>query len=157
MDTKLLRVIDANANRVREGMRVAEEITRLILDNPELTSEWKEARHKVTALLAKIPGGSHALLKERDSDSDVGQDLYPEGEGKRTDYRELALVNARRAEEGIRVLEEFAKLIEPGLGREFKNLRFHVYSLEKRTLTTLSCHSERSEESPEILRASPSE
>lgn len=132
MEKKLFRVIDANANRAREGLRVVEEISRLVLEDAKLTSEWKNARHRISDLLAELPAGG-SLIQERDSDNDIGKTLHAEGEQKRADYCELAMINARRAEEGIRVLEEFTKLISPELGRQFKELRFHIYSLEKKT------------------------
>ena len=129
------RVIDANANRAREGLRVVEEISRFVLENEELTSEWKKARHRITVILSKLP--VNTLLKERNSDSDVGKKTYPREEGERANYREIALVNARRAEEGIRVLEEFSKLAASEMGEQFKKLRFEIYSLEKKTLSLL--------------------
>ena len=137
MEKKLYRVIDANANRAREGLRVVEEISRLILDNSQLTSEWKKARHRISVLLGKLPVNSRTLIKERESETDVGKDTYIEEEGKRGNYSEIAIINARRAEEGIRVLEEFSKLTAPEIGRQFKKLRFKIYSLEKKTLAQL--------------------
>lgn len=140
LEKKLYRVIDANANRAREGLRVVEEISRLILDNSQLTSGWKKSRHGISVLLGKFPVNSNALIKERESETDVGKDAYIEEEGKRGNYGEIAIINARRAEEGIRVLEEFSKLIAPEVGRQFKKLRFKVYSLEKKTLAQLAKH-----------------
>ncbi len=131
----IFRIIDANANRAREGLRVVEEISRFILENGELTSEWKKARHRITAILSELPDKS--LIKERNSDSDVGKESYVQEEGERVDYREVALVNAGRAEEGVRVLEEFSKLVDPEIGKQLKKLRFDIYSLEKRTLSLL--------------------
>ncbi len=139
-ERSLYRVIDANANRAREGLRVVEEISRLILDNSQLTSEWKKARHRISTLLGKLPVNSNILMKERESDTDVGKDTYVEEENKRGNYNEIAVINARRAEEGIRVLEEFSKLIAPEIGRQFKKLRFKVYTLEKKTLAQLTKH-----------------
>lgn len=131
----VFRIIDANANRAREGLRVVEEICRFILENGELTSAWKETRHRITTILSKLP--DRTLIEERDSESDVGKRTFACGEGERTDYREIALANARRAEEGVRVLEEFSKLVAPGIGEDFKKLRFEIYSLERETLSLL--------------------
>ena len=91
--------------------------------------------HRITAILSELPDKS--LIRERNSDSDVGKELYVQEEGERADYREVALVNARRAEEGVRVLEEFSKLVDPEIGEQLKKLRFEIYSLEKRTLSLL--------------------
>ena len=137
VEKELLRVIDANANRAREGLRVVEEISRLVLNNSQLTSQWKATRHRISTLLGKLPVNNSALMNERKSESDVGRDTYSKEEEKRSDYRELAIINARRAEEGLRVLEEFSKLIAPEIGRQFKKVRFKIYSLEKKTLAQL--------------------
>lgn len=136
LNYNFFRVIDANANRVREGLRVVEDISRFILENKELTSAWKKARHKTTSVLNKLPGID--LLEERNSDSDIGKKKPVPEETKRRSFCELAITNARRAEEGLRVLEEFSKLRSPKAGEEFKKLRFAVYTLEKRTIKLLS-------------------
>jgi len=40
-ENKVGRIIDANLNRVKEGLRVCEEITRFILDNHKFTLNLK--------------------------------------------------------------------------------------------------------------------
>ena len=44
------RIIDANLNRSREGLRVCEEVARFHLSSPQLTRELKSVRHAVNAL-----------------------------------------------------------------------------------------------------------
>jgi hypothetical protein len=39
------RVIDANLNRLREGIRVVEDIYRYILDDKDIASRLKNIRH----------------------------------------------------------------------------------------------------------------
>ncbi|MCK4437288.1 thiamine phosphate synthase [bacterium] len=126
---KLYRIIDANANRAREGLRVVEEAIRFVLEEPGLTSQLKGIRHDITCTLRTFPNCD--LLSARNSEEDVGRRAYHEEEGKRTGYEEIVRVNMRRAEEAIRALEEFSKIVDSKLGENFKDIRFQLYSLEK--------------------------
>ncbi|MCD5390495.1 thiamine phosphate synthase [candidate division NPL-UPA2 bacterium] len=126
---QLYRIIDANANRAREGLRVIEEVIRFVLEEPDLTARLKGIRHDITRALRTFPNG--ALLSARNSEEDVGRWLYPEEEGRRTGYEEIVRVNMRRTEEAIRALEEFSKVIDSKPGENFKDIRFQLYSLEK--------------------------
>lgn len=131
----LLRIIDANSNRAREGARVVEEIARFVLGDRVLAGRWKSVRHRVSRLSARL---EREAVSCRDSESDPGRKIDSEGENERADYRAVARANAKRTQEGIRVLEEFAKLISPGERARFKELRFDVYTLEKDTLDGLT-------------------
>ncbi len=48
----LLRVIDAAANRAREGLRVVEDFARMVLDDRFLTGELKSLRHGLQQALS---------------------------------------------------------------------------------------------------------
>ena len=41
------RILDASANRAREGLRVVEDYVRFVLDDPGLTRRFKEVRHRL--------------------------------------------------------------------------------------------------------------
>ncbi len=41
------RILDASANRAREGLRVVEDYVRFVLDDPGLTRRLKEVRHRL--------------------------------------------------------------------------------------------------------------
>ncbi|MFM7881918.1 MAG: thiamine phosphate synthase, partial [Microcystis panniformis] len=43
--TAIKRILDANLDRAREGLRIIEEWCRFGLDNPDLAQECKEMRH----------------------------------------------------------------------------------------------------------------
>lgn len=134
------RIIDANMNRAKEGLRVCEEITRFLLDNRNLTSSLKEARHRMDAILKRLSVNTE-LLRYRQSLKDVGSRLYM-GEIKRRDCRDIFFANIQRVKESLRVLEEFAKLINKTVAIEFKNLRYDIYEIEKRLaqkISSLSC------------------
>lgn len=131
--TKVIyRVIDANINRLKEGLRVCEEITRFILDNYNLTSEFKKIRHKAEVILKYLPRNTE-LFKERESLGDVGRKIYI-NELKRRNYQDIFFANMQRAKESIRVLEEFSKLINKDIAVKFKKLRYNIYELEKKSL-----------------------
>ena len=127
----ILRIIDANANRVREGLRVVEEYYRFVLDDEETTLCLKTLRHEVTAAVAEV-AGEHSLLTSRDSADDVGATSIVESEGKRQSTYVVVAAAFKRVEEGLRVLEEYTKLAAGrDAGERFKTLRFKVYTLEK--------------------------
>ena len=54
----LARILDASANRAREGLRVVEDYVRFALDDPGLTRRLKEIRHR----LAEAERGLDACL-----------------------------------------------------------------------------------------------
>mgnify|MGYP007012666892 CR=1 FL=1 len=120
----LFRVIDANLNRLKEGIRVVEDIMRYRDNNKELSSQLKNLRHK-----AKIQETKELLL-HRDSINDV---LRPttQSELNRTDIEGIILANFKRAEESSRVLEELFKLHDAAYSENFKYIRYELYNLEK--------------------------
>ena len=81
------RIIDANINRAKEGLRVCEEITRFILDNRALTQELKLIRHKIDPIVKLLPS-SFELIKTRKSLKDVGMTISA-GEYKRKNVRDI--------------------------------------------------------------------
>lgn len=132
----IYRVIDANINRAKEGLRVCEEITRFIFDNYNLTSEFKKIRHRTDAILKYLPRNTE-LFKERESLEDVGRKLYI-NELKRRSCQDIFFANMQRVKESIRVLEEFTKLINKNISVKFKELRYDIYQLEKKTTKRIS-------------------
>lgn len=135
MNRDLLRIIDANLNRSREGLRVCEEIARFILRDARLTSEFKNLRHKISRSLKKFPHAPYTLLKSRNSQGDVGKSFLPEP--SRKNYRDLFCANIQRTKESLRVLEEFSSLFNQSVSKTFARLRFKVYHLEKKTVERL--------------------
>jgi thiamine-phosphate pyrophosphorylase len=130
VNVKLYRVLDANANRAREGLRVVEEYLRLVLDDAEFSARLKELRHAVTASVVGMRVEDQ-LLAARMSDGDVGA-TDPEGaESGRDDMLHVVTANLRRTQEALRVLEEYSKLVSEQACAEFKRLRFATYTLEK--------------------------
>lgn len=125
------RIIDANVNRTAEGLRVVEELARFEAGDERLLRELKDLRHAVrrlSALLGLRPG------EYRDSAGDVGGGFCTPSEGARSGFEGIARANFHRAEEGLRVIEEFGKLLRPGSADRVKELRFRLYGLENAVL-----------------------
>ncbi len=126
--SKLFRLIDANLNRLKEGIRVIEDINRYLYDNKEVASKLKSLRH-----LAKIENYLD-LLPHRDIQNDVLKESV-KSEMERENIGGILLANYKRAQEAARVLEESFKLIDPEKSEDFKKIRYELYSLEQTNLT----------------------
>lgn len=130
MDAKLYRILDANANRAREGLRVVEEYLRLVCDSADLTSLLKNLRHGITDAMASMQL-DEKLIVARQSDTDVGAAATTNSEVNRSDFGHIVAANLRRSQEALRVLEEYSKLVSAEASAEFKRMRFETYTLEK--------------------------
>jgi thiamine-phosphate pyrophosphorylase len=51
---KILRVLDVNFNRAKEGLRICEDVTRFIFDRKKETLAYKNIRHQLTELLSEM-------------------------------------------------------------------------------------------------------
>lgn len=120
------RILDANLNRAREGLRVVEEICRFHMNNQALFFRLKELRH-----LLKEAETNFMITPVlfREVDSDVGKEPHVL-EKSRRDLKGLLKANCKRVEESLRVLEEFSKFYGDW-GDIFKKARFTMYELEK--------------------------
>lgn len=133
---EVLRILDANFNRSREGLRVCEEIARFVLRDKSLTSDLKKARHAISDCTKKLPVSLTELVASRNVRSDFGKKPSPL-EKKRRDALELFLANAERAKESLRALEETSKFVDSRVFEKFKKIRFKVYAIEKKALPKL--------------------
>jgi thiamine-phosphate pyrophosphorylase len=131
-DSGVPRLLDAAANRAREGLRVAEDYCRFVLDDALLCGELKSLRHDLAAALASLP--ADALLQSRDTPGDVGTALTTESEAERASPPAVAQANLKRLQEALRALEEFGKLYGPEFGRSLEALRYRSYTVEKAIL-----------------------
>lgn len=123
------RILDANLNRASEGLRVCEEITRFILENPAGTLCLKKIRHEIHSLAKALPAKIN-LIQERNALEDIGKNIYA-NELRRKNISDIFLANIQRVKESIRVLEEFSKLIDTRIAIRFKKIRYNVYEIEK--------------------------
>jgi thiamine-phosphate pyrophosphorylase len=124
---KIDRLIDANLNRLREGLRVLEDIARYIFDDKNLSSSLKDLRHSFQKVY------SIKRVKARDILNDVGKSTT-KSELKRENLLDLIIANFARVQESSRVLEEIFKLENPSFSTLFKDLRYQAYNLEKEFL-----------------------
>ena len=76
----LIRLLDANANRAREGLRVLEDAARFVLDEPSLTAEAKALRHEITALISQLVAQGAVAARDVGSDVGLNDDLASEVE-----------------------------------------------------------------------------
>ena len=118
-----LRLIDANLNRLREGIRVVEDIFRYIYDDKQTALKLKELRH-----LSRLDNYIE-LLETRDIKNDVLRSSI-KSEQNREDLYSILIANFKRAQESARVLEEFTKLISIKDSENFKYIRYELYNLE---------------------------
>lgn len=130
----IFRIIDANFNRSREGLRVCEEVARFSWNSPSLTKELKKIRHDITGIISGQRALAKILCSSRDTICDVGRLPRCASEMSRRGASDIFSANIERVKESIRVLEEFFKLIDKKNSARFTRLRFKVYEIEKKAL-----------------------
>jgi thiamine-phosphate pyrophosphorylase len=128
-DVGVLRILDAAANRAREGLRVVEDYTRFVLDDRRLTGLCKQLRHELTAALARLP--ERRRLTARDTQADIGTSLTTDSELRREDIGSVLAANFGRLQESLRSLEEFGKIVDVEMAAAFKQLRYRVYTIHR--------------------------
>jgi thiamine-phosphate pyrophosphorylase len=131
----ILRIIDANANRALEGLRVGEDIVRFHLEDAPAFRRLRALRHSVARTVTRLPIGTVELVRSRNS----GHDLGKRSPAPRVfSLERLLLINLQRTKESLRTLEECARLIAPRQTPEFQRLRFRTYEVERDLLIKLS-------------------
>ena len=131
------RIIDANLNRIGEGLRLLEDVARLMLNDAILTQQLKSMRHEI--LRADWPFHQQ-LIQARNSEGDVGVNIEAPEEEKQRELPITVVANARRVQESLRVMEELAKIpgAMPELDPEkFEQARFALYTIEQALLSKL--------------------
>lgn len=127
------KIIDANFNRVKEGLRVCEDIARFHLKSPKDTSALARLRHDLTLTIKESAILPEKLLRARDIAADPGKTSVL-GPARKT-YRAIFSANAQRVKEALRVLEEFSKLFDPKASGRLQRLRFKFYGYEKKVFS----------------------
>jgi thiamine-phosphate pyrophosphorylase len=125
----LARILDAAANRAREGLRVLEDYCRFVLDDAFLTAELKRLRHDLTGALSALP--ANLLLEARDTLHDVGTEITTERERERESLLDVVQAGMKRLQEALRSLEEYGKLVSSDLGKAMEAIRYRTYTLER--------------------------
>lgn len=124
----LCRILDANLDRAREGLRTIEEWCRFGVNHAQMASECKHLRQEL--------GKWHSadIRAARNTPEDPGTALSHPAEEQRLGIEQLLQVNFGRVQEALRVLEEYGKLYHPQMGGTFKQMRYRVYTLETNLL-----------------------
>jgi len=144
---ELARIIDANANRAREALRVMEDIARFALDDQRLCEGLKSLRHDLRETvdgLGTLGLDRGALLANRDTPGDVGTSVSTPSEGSRQGLRDVALAAGSRLSEALRAIEECAKALvsnrevrqsrgpsPASVPGQIEQMRYRAYELEK--------------------------
>jgi len=122
-------LIDANIARIKEGLRVLEDVSRFQLKHRYSFSELKKIRHILVSLEHHI--GVAGLIQSRRG-GDIGEDESPvESEYIRSTTWSIVRANVGRVTQAFRVIEEFIKIYKPGIAKDVEELRYKMYSLEK--------------------------
>jgi thiamine-phosphate pyrophosphorylase len=132
---QILRIIDANCNRIGEGLRFLEDVARFLLNDAALTNHLKQMRHNLVTSLSQF---GPALLSSRNADTDVGTGASI---SHKQDISSLVIANSRRVEEGLRVIEEISKLPELSSklrSNDFEAMRFSLYTLQRELLSRVT-------------------
>lgn len=122
------RILDANLDRAREGLRVIEEWCRFALNHADYTEQLKQMRQTVAQW------HTPEIRSARDTPGDLGTALSHPQEEHRQDPQAVLQANLCRVQEALRVLEEYGKLYSSEMGTTFKQMRYQVYTLESRLL-----------------------
>ncbi len=126
----VIRLIDANLNRLREALRVIEEHVRFVSPSPPLCIELKKLRHMLQDVESSF--GRQDLLRNRDTRTDPFADKNRPEELRRDTYLDVLAANFKRAEEAARVIEEYSKITDyPECSETAKTIRFALYACEK--------------------------
>lgn len=127
-------MIDANANRAREAIRLLEDAARFALDDTSLAGGLKELRHELTGALGLLPDrlGEASRLIARDTPGDVGVNISTASEGQRATLADAVSAAGSRLSEALRVLEECAKTASPMAAARLEQARYAGYELARR-------------------------
>jgi len=123
----IFRLLDANFNRAREGLRIAEDTARFVMNRAPAAKALRSLRHRLDTLTrTHYP----ALLAARDIAQDSGKKnpAQPYTHG----VSDLLTANFKRCEEALRVIEEYGRILSPKTVSEAQAIRFEVYRWEKR-------------------------
>ena len=124
----VLRILDANLDRAREGIRTIEEWCRFGLDDEDATAQLKHLRQVLASW------HSPQIRASRDTPSDVGTALTHDQEATRTSLMALLQANFARVQEALRVLEEYGKLYNLDMSASAKQMRYQLYTLDSQLL-----------------------
>jgi thiamine-phosphate pyrophosphorylase len=149
-DANVFRILDASANRAREGLRVVEDYCRFVWDDAFLCERLKSVRHDLAAVLKELAVESWVVY--RDTPQDVGTQISTPAERDRQTGLDVVAASLKRIEEAFRSLEEYSKLVKitatsasdasvsnhgarddntTSPSAQIEQLRYRIYTIEK--------------------------
>jgi thiamine-phosphate pyrophosphorylase len=134
MNASVMRLLDANANRAREALRVIEDYARFVLDDAVLSAELKQLRHDFAEATRSF--APDAIL-HRDTPGDVGTTITTGSELKRDDVAHVVTAAGKRLGEALRTIEEYLKTENPASAAKIESLRYRLYDVEHRLAFSL--------------------
>lgn len=128
LEKRFIRILDTNLNRCKEGLRVVEDTCRFVFCDESLYKKIRKVRHLSSKYLTDQ---YEQMLSARDSIKDSGRKAK---EQSRQNLKNIVIANFKRAQESLRVLEEYSKIIDFNIALKYKALRYEVYTIEKKML-----------------------
>ena len=132
---EIYRILDANFNRAREALRVAEDCGRFALNDPAITAMAKNMRNDLREVLEAMPADE--FITSRDTPGDIGTEISSPGEPARSGVADVASAACKRLSEALRSIEEYSKIIAPEKSLQVERMRYNGYTLEHRLLDRL--------------------
>lgn len=132
----IYRIIDANANRISEGLRTLEDHFRFAKPDMTLNAKLRNLRHEIRDSLKGI---DDIMISSRESLSDNGLGISQSSEvDRRSSEKEFVKANFKRIQEALRSVEENLKLLKNDrISKSVEAIRFSVYDLEKQALSKI--------------------
>jgi len=118
------RLLDANLDRAREGLRVIEDWCRFGLARPDLVSRTKDFRQR----LGRCHQARYKLARHTATDPAAG--MAHGAQAERQGAAAVVAANCGRVQEALRVLEEFGRAQPGPLAAEAAAIRYGLYDLE---------------------------
>jgi thiamine-phosphate pyrophosphorylase len=134
MGSAILRLLDANSNRAREGLRVIEDYARFVLNDLAICGALKQIRHDFVEATRQFT--DDAIL-HRDTPGDVGTTTKTPAELQRSDVAHVVVAAGKRLGEALRAIEEFLKTTDPSNASKIESLRYRFYDIEQKLAFTL--------------------
>ena len=118
------RLLDANLDRAREGLRVLEDWARFGLNRADLVARCKDLRQRL--------GQCHRdrYRAARQTATDVAAGMEHPAQAERRGPEAVLRANAARVQEALRVLEEFGRERDPELASQAAACRYALYDLD---------------------------
>jgi thiamine-phosphate pyrophosphorylase len=127
---EIYRILDANFNRAREAIRVAEDCGRFAFNDPAITAMAKNLRSDLRDVLRFMP--EKEFIVGRDTPGDIGTEITSPGETQRADLPDVATAACKRLTEALRTIEEYSKVVAPSQTLKVERMRYNAYTLEQR-------------------------